>query len=197
MAKVFSAGDVAAHKSKDDLYIIVDEDVYDLTKFQDEHPGKLQTVFVRRINRLMSLTMRQADRRVRDPPRSPLTAVRTDPPPVLQRVAGKDASKQFWKYHNESILKKYKPQLQVGSLDSKRQEAPPTPPATPPAKQEAVKPSAESGTVAPMPGGNSKAVSEVHDTFGDLIPYGDPNWYQSVRIPLSFPYSRQLTAMHE
>lgn len=32
-----------------------------------------------------------------------------------------------------------------------------------------------------MPGANAKVVSEVHDTFGDLIPYGDPNWYQSVR----------------
>ena len=105
---------------------------------------------------------------------------------VLQRVAGKDASKQFWKYHNEGILKKYKGGLQVGSLDSKKQEAPPTPPATPPPqkkeepKKEVVKPSAESGTVAPMPGKDAKAVSEPMDTFGDLVPYGDPSWYQSV-----------------
>merc|ERR1712000_384525 len=67
--------------------------VYDLTKFQDEHPGGKK---------------------------------------ILQRVAGKDASKQFWKYHNESILKKYKGKLQVGSLDTKKTAAPPTPPATPP-----------------------------------------------------------------
>ena len=39
MAKTFSASDVAAHKKPDDLWIIVDEDVYDLTKFQAEHPG--------------------------------------------------------------------------------------------------------------------------------------------------------------
>merc|ERR1711977_706917 len=26
---------------------------------------------------------------------------------ILKRVGGKDASKQFWKYHNESVLKKY------------------------------------------------------------------------------------------
>lgn len=39
MSKTFSVADVASHKTADDLYIIVDEDVYDLTKFQDEHPG--------------------------------------------------------------------------------------------------------------------------------------------------------------
>lgn len=36
MSKTFTAADVAAHKKPDDLYIIVDQDVYDLTKFQDE-----------------------------------------------------------------------------------------------------------------------------------------------------------------
>jgi cytochrome b involved in lipid metabolism len=39
MAQRFSKDDVAKHKTADDLYIIVDEDVYDLTKFADEHPG--------------------------------------------------------------------------------------------------------------------------------------------------------------
>jgi len=104
----------------------------------------------------------------------------------LQRVGGKDASKQFWKYHNESILKKYQKQLQVGSLDSKPKAAatPPTPPATPPPaaeKKEVVKPSAESGTVAPMPGPAAHEAAEALDSFGDLVPGGDPNWYQSVR----------------
>jgi cytochrome b involved in lipid metabolism len=40
MAKTFSQADVAAHNKPNDLYIVVDEDVYDLTTFQDEHPGK-------------------------------------------------------------------------------------------------------------------------------------------------------------
>jgi len=39
MSKRFSAADVASHKTANDLYIIVDEDVYDLTNFQEEHPG--------------------------------------------------------------------------------------------------------------------------------------------------------------
>ncbi|KAF2195291.1 cytochrome b5 [Zopfia rhizophila CBS 207.26] len=35
---------------------------------------------------------------------------------ILKRVGGKDASKQFWKYHNESVLKKYAPKLKIGTL---------------------------------------------------------------------------------
>jgi len=27
-----------------------------------------------------------------------------------------DASKQFWKYHNEGVLKKYSPKLKIGDL---------------------------------------------------------------------------------
>jgi hypothetical protein len=102
---------------------------------------------------------------------------------VLQRVGGKDASKQFWKYHNESILKKYKAELQVGSLDTKNATAaPPTPPATPPPadKKEKVVPTAESGTVAPAPGPASAEEAEALDPYGALIPYADPSWYQSV-----------------
>lgn len=43
MSKTFSVSDVASHNKPDNLYIIVDDDVYDLTKFQDEHPGKTAT----------------------------------------------------------------------------------------------------------------------------------------------------------
>jgi Cytochrome b5-like Heme/Steroid binding domain len=39
MSKTFTQADVASHNKPNDLYIVVDEDVYDLTKFQDEHPG--------------------------------------------------------------------------------------------------------------------------------------------------------------
>ncbi|KAK2807038.1 hypothetical protein FQN50_005612 [Emmonsiellopsis sp. PD_5] len=35
---------------------------------------------------------------------------------ILKRVAGKDATKQFWKYHNEGVLKKYGPKLKVGEV---------------------------------------------------------------------------------
>jgi cytochrome b involved in lipid metabolism len=38
---------------------------------------------------------------------------------ILKRVAGKDATKQFWKYHNESVLKKYGSSLKVGEVGEK------------------------------------------------------------------------------
>ncbi|CAI7663549.1 unnamed protein product [Penicillium glandicola] len=135
MAKTFSKEDVASHSKGDSPWIIIDEDVYDVSKFQDEHP-------------------------------------------VLQRVAGKDASKQFWKYHNEGILKKYKGQLQIGSLDTKK--AAPAPPASAPAPKKAdpePKPTASSSSVTPP------AIGAPQDPYGDLIPFADPSWYQGYASP--------------
>lgn len=86
---------------------------------------------------------------------------------VLQRVAGKDASKQFWKYHNEGILKKYKSQLQVGSLDSKKKADPPAPKPEP--KAEKAVPQAESGTVSAVPTASSQQDMEPMDTFGSRM----------------------------
>ncbi|KAH8820800.1 cytochrome b5-like heme binding domain-containing protein [Xylogone sp. PMI_703] len=82
MSKSFSVADVAAHNkdSKDGLYIIIDNNVYNVTEFVDEHPGGAK---------------------------------------ILKRVAGKDASKQFWKYHNEGVLKKYSPKLKIGTVEEK------------------------------------------------------------------------------
>lgn len=40
MSQTLTKEAVAAHKKPDDLWIIVDDDVYDLTKFQTEHPGR-------------------------------------------------------------------------------------------------------------------------------------------------------------
>lgn len=88
-------------------------------------------------------------------------------------------------------MKKYKGQLQIGSLDTKKVEAPPTPPATPPpAEKEKVTPKAESGTVSAAP---SQSVEEEEplDSYGSLIPFADPSWYQSVSffMPCRQPFS--------
>jgi cytochrome b involved in lipid metabolism len=40
MSKTFTTAEVAAHNGPKDLFVVVDEDVYDLTAFQDEHPGE-------------------------------------------------------------------------------------------------------------------------------------------------------------
>ncbi|KAJ5730220.1 cytochrome b5-like heme binding domain-containing protein [Penicillium malachiteum] len=78
MSQLFTPADVATHNNAEKgMYIIIDNTVYDVTKFADEHPGGAK---------------------------------------ILKRVAGKDASKQFWKYHNESVLKKYSPKLKIGDV---------------------------------------------------------------------------------
>lgn len=92
---------------------------------------------------------------------------------ILQRVAGKDASKLFWKYHNEGILKKYKKQLQIGSLDTKpKPAAEPIPVAVP--QKETKKPDAKA---VPQ---TASEDSEALEPFGAQIPFADPSWYQSV-----------------
>lgn len=95
---------------------------------------------------------------------------------VLQRVAGKDGSKQFWKYHNEGILKKYKGQLQIGSLDSKK----PAAPAPAPAKAEAPKPK---GPVA-----TAGQIGISQEPYGDMIPFADPAWYHGVSYWMALPW---------
>lgn len=45
MSKTFTKDDVASHSKGDSLYIVIDEDVYDVSKFQDEHPGMLSIMY--------------------------------------------------------------------------------------------------------------------------------------------------------
>lgn len=137
MSKTFTVSDVASHNKGDDLYIIVDGDVYDITKFQDDHPGGKK---------------------------------------ILQRVAGKDASKQFWKYHNEGILKKYQSKLCVGSLDTK--------PKPPPKAEPAPEPSPKTVAAAQKEVSHSHEESEPLEAFGAQIPFADPAWYQNVSCPI-------------
>jgi cytochrome b involved in lipid metabolism len=162
MSKTFTQSDVASHNKADSLWIIVDGDVYDLTKFQDDHPGAYLSITVHPPVSSPGLTWR---------------CIETGGKKILQRVAGKDASKQFWKYHNEGILKKYQKQLQIGSLDSKpKSAAPPAP--TPAPKKEASKPKA--AAAAPT------ETAEPLEPFGQQIPFADPSWYQSVSSKRSF-----------
>ena len=103
---------------------------------------------------------------------------------VLSRVAGKDASKQFWKYHNEGILKKYKGKLQVGSLNTKKAAAAPPPEPAPAKEASKPKPAPASASAAPA------QAPQPHDPFGELIPFADPSWYHGVSHILGQPVWR-------
>ncbi|KAL6866211.1 hypothetical protein ACO1O0_002316 [Amphichorda felina] len=78
MSQTFTAADVAKHKDEQNGYwLIVEDGVYDISKFLDEHPGGAK---------------------------------------ILKRFAGKNATKSFWKYHNENVLKKYGGKLKIGTV---------------------------------------------------------------------------------
>ncbi|KAK1754647.1 cytochrome b5-like heme/steroid binding domain-containing protein [Echria macrotheca] len=78
MSKTFTKTEVAAHKDeKEGMYIIIDDGVYDITGFLEEHPGGAK---------------------------------------ILKRMAGKDSTKQFWKYHSKAVLEKYGGKLKIGTV---------------------------------------------------------------------------------
>ncbi|KAJ3282501.1 hypothetical protein HDU79_009872 [Rhizoclosmatium sp. JEL0117] len=60
--------EVAKHNKPDDLWVIIDAQVYNLTDFADAHPGSAL---------------------------------------VLHKVAGTDATEQFFALHRHEILRKY------------------------------------------------------------------------------------------
>ncbi|RMY10514.1 hypothetical protein D0868_03658 [Hortaea werneckii] len=98
MSKSFTTNDVKEHGSVEKgLYIIIDNGVYEMGGFVDERMFRPRKVGKHHMDSANS----QAD---------PGGAK------ILKRVGGKDASKQFWKYHNESVLKKYQERLKIGEV---------------------------------------------------------------------------------
>jgi alkylation response protein AidB-like acyl-CoA dehydrogenase len=81
-AKTFTRAEVGQHNSPDDLWIIIDHQVYDVSEFLDAHPGGNV---------------------------------------VLQEVAGKDATKDFYNLHRHEVLRKYV-SLRIGTVAGERPE---------------------------------------------------------------------------
>ena len=77
MSKSYTLKEVGEHKDGDSMWLVVDNGVYDISNFLDEHPGGAK---------------------------------------ILKRMAGKDASKQFWKYHGKNVLDKYGDKLKIGTV---------------------------------------------------------------------------------
>lgn len=76
-------------------------------------------------------------------------------------------------------MKKYKGQLQIGSLDTKK--AAPAPAPAPAPKQAAPKPTSAPAPSSVIPA----AVGTPQDPYGELIPFADPSWYQGVSVAVS------------
>ncbi|CAP72684.1 uncharacterized protein PODANS_2_1150 [Podospora anserina S mat+] len=77
MSAQITKAEVAQHKDDKSMYIIIDDGVYEIANFVNEHPGGAK---------------------------------------ILKRMAGKDATKQFWKYHSKGVMEKWGAKLKVGTL---------------------------------------------------------------------------------
>ena len=107
-AKRFTRADVAKHNTPQDCWIIVDDEVLDVTKFAKFHPGGAA---------------------------------------FIHKLAGQDATGPFGLYHNPGHRRKYFGKFRVGRLVP-----------------------AEAPEERPLP--------HAEKAFGDMVPYGDPAWYQ-------------------
>ena len=85
---------------------------------------------------------------------------------LLKNSGGMDASKQFDAFHARSVLDKFGPEFYIGEFGD--------PPAQPVSSVE-----------------NSED-EELYEPFGELIPFGDPAWYQDSESPYYKDSHRRL-----
>ena len=76
---------------------------------------------------------------------------------ILLKNAGIDASKQFDAFHARSVLDKFGPEFYIGEFGEAPAHA-----------SEASDPVSD---------------EDLHEPFGELIPFGDPAWYQDTESP--------------
>lgn len=132
--------EVQKHNSADSLWIIIDGHVYDLTQFQNKHPGGK---------------------------------------PILNKVAGTDASEFFHKYHNvKKVMKKFGIKFRIGKLVDSPLSTNKSANST--TDMSLIKPNK---TAADFTGATAYNTTEAAEPFGDMVPFADPNWYQGYRSP--------------
>ena len=103
--KTYTIQDVSSHNKPNDLWLVVGGDIFNVTKFQHEHPGGAKSKCKTQFSQLVRLYAKSNHL---------LTHVFA--PTVMAGVAGKDATKKYDKYHRRAILDQYKPKLHVGTL---------------------------------------------------------------------------------
>ncbi|KAJ3339248.1 hypothetical protein HDU93_008456 [Gonapodya sp. JEL0774] len=102
---------------------------------------------------------------------------------ILVRVAGTDASKQFAQFHNvEVVLKQYSKDLYIGDIgDSRAPNQMITGPATVAQSEE----EEDDGPQSPL---------HIGKSFGDMVPFADPMWYQDYWSPYYNDSHRKVRA---
>lgn len=117
MSKTISPSEVSAHSSPEKgMYIIIDGNVYDVTNFIDEHPGGAK--ILKRVAGKDASSMF-----------SPFCFsfacffFSFFPKFKFDMEKNKKTNggilEQFWKYHNEGVLKKYSARLKIGTVGEK------------------------------------------------------------------------------
>ncbi|KAL0077635.1 putative acyl-CoA dehydrogenase [Phycomyces blakesleeanus] len=129
MSKFYTLEEVAKHTAANDCWVIIENKIYDVSGFLDDHPGGKK---------------------------------------VLLKASGKDATKQFQSFHSPSVLQKFGPELLIGHVGT-----------------------AEDAQLAIEEERSNEEESEeiergpltVGIPFGDMVPFGDPMWYQDWYSP--------------
>lgn len=98
--RIISMAELTKHNTPDDMWLVIDGEVYNVTQFQHVHPGGVKGRFPFMLAQLLD---------------SDLTLMLL----VLSALAGKDATKKFDKYHRRAILDTYKASFQIGRLDER------------------------------------------------------------------------------
>ena len=102
------------------MWLIVENDVYDITSKRGRPSKHLPNPRSTLPHQPFSFHLVPRPFAHRSSLTSPLPAEFLDEHPggakILKRFAGKNATKSFWKYHNESVLKKYGAKLKIGSV---------------------------------------------------------------------------------
>lgn len=135
MSQTHTTAEVAKHKDDANGYwLIVENDVYDVTS--EQIPTNESSLNHPSITFLQRSSARTPDMSEANPilSRAPVSKPRwtranvlscffidfLEEHPggakILKRFSGKNATKAFWKYHNESVLKKYGDKYKIGSV---------------------------------------------------------------------------------
>ncbi|KAG5656335.1 hypothetical protein KAF25_004611 [Fusarium avenaceum] len=97
MPETYTTAEVQKHKDEaNGFWLIVENDVYDVTSTM-QRPPDLES---------HSMLIHTAEFIDEHPGGSK----------ILKRWSGKNATKAFWKYHSEDVLKKYGKDLKIGAV---------------------------------------------------------------------------------